>query len=550
MYPHKVITIANSYLRKDGNINSRKLNSSKSKHIRVLNLLKSTVGFLNDDFNNDFSYVLYYIVNHINEQQYCDAELCNNPKKLLSLKKGFQNYCSIQCSHNTVDYKNKIQKSWKSKSKKDIEKISTKRKTTTFKKYGVISTNMLDSVKNKKKTSTLENFGVEYPQQSDTVKLTTRNNYIKKYGVSNNTKIHISNIDDMNKEFIMKNFIINEKFDNNKFMDYYNVSLSYSVIKRKELCIDTPVIVQPSIAEQELSTLIQQCSVRNRSFIKPLEIDILSQMYKFGIEYNGLMWHSYGISKYEKFNNPLVNTQKHLNKTILVEDKDYQLYHIFENEWLDENTKNIWKSVISAKMNKTARIYARMCDIKEISSVESNEFLLNNHLQGKVNSSIRLGLYYENKIVAIMTFSKSRLSKVYEYELLRFCNKINTTVVGGFSKLLKYFERTYNPNSLVSYANRRWSTGNVYDKNGFIFSHNSIPNSFWFKPNENILYSRLKFQKHKLKYIKGFEYDPTKKGNENMFINGYRVIYDSGNKVYYKSYNKCVKECDNIDKIL
>ena len=130
-----------------------------------------------------------------------------------------------------------------------------------------------------------------------------------------------------------------------------------------------------------------------------------------------------------------------------------------------------------------------------------------------------------------MSFSKSRFNKNIEWELLRFCTKINTQVIGAASKLLSYFIKNFNPNSIISYANRRWSNGKLYEKLNFKYIGATKPNYFYFIPNENILYSRVKFQKHKLKDILPV-YDYSLSETINMYNNGYRKIYDCGNLKY------------------
>ena len=129
-----------------------------------------------------------------------------------------------------------------------------------------------------------------------------------------------------------------------------------------------------------------------------------------------------------------------------------------------------------------------------------------------------------------MTFGKPRFNKEYDYELLRFCNTLNTSVMGGASKLLSYFIKNYNPKSILSYANLRWSMGNLYEKLGFTLISQSSPNYFYFN-NDLILHSRIEFQKHKLK-DKLENYNPDLTESENMYNNGYRKIYDCGNLVY------------------
>jgi len=91
-----------------------------------------------------------------------------------------------------------------------------------------------------------------------------------------------------------------------------------------------------------------------------------------------------------------------------------------------------------------------------------------------------------------MTFGKCRFDKKHEWEMLRFCCKLGWHIPGAAGKLLKHFERTYRPKSLVSYADRRWSTGNLYKALGFSFVRNSPPN-YWYVNNMMKRYSRIEF---------------------------------------------------------
>ena len=101
-----------------------------------------------------------------------------------------------------------------------------------------------------------------------------------------------------------------------------------------------------------------------------------------------------------------------------------------------------------------------------------------------------------------MTFGKSRFNKKYEWELLRFCNKLGYHIPGAAGKLLKYFERNYHPKSIISYADRRWSQGKLYKALNFQLDHSSAPNYWYFKSyTQENLESRVKYQKHKLKNI-------------------------------------------------
>jgi|TARA_R110000787_G_scaffold336_9_gene1314 hypothetical protein len=258
-----------------------------------------------------------------------------------------------------------------------------------------------------------------------------------------------------------------------------------------------------------------------RKIIPPLELDIYIPNHSLAIEFNGIYWHSELSGK---------DKQYHLNKTKVCESKNIQLLHIFESEW--KFKEDIWKSIINTKLGNNIRIYGRKCKIKEIDTSIKNEFLDYNHLQGQDKASIKLGLFHEEELVSVMTFCKSRFDKGYQWELSRFASKLNTSIIGGASKLLKYFTRNYKPESLISYANRRHSNGNLYKQLGFSFLRDSPPNYFYFKGSDCWdLKSRQQFQKHKLE-DKLEEFDRNLSEWENMKINGYDRIWDCGNSVW------------------
>jgi len=175
------------------------------------------------------------------------------------------------------------------------------------------------------------------------------------------------------------------------------------------------------------------------------------------------------------------------------------------------------------------RIYGRNTIVKLIDSKTSKIFLDNNHIQGNVNSKIKLGLYYDDELISLMTFGKRKIFGNSEWELIRFCNKLDTTVIGGASKLFKYFVKTYKPKSIISYADRRWSSGNLYKNLGFEFKHASLPNYTLFNDVLKIRENRFKYQKHKLVKM---GYDSNLTENEITQKLGLYRIYDSGNLKY------------------
>ena len=198
-----------------------------------------------------------------------------------------------------------------------------------------------------------------------------------------------------------------------------------------------------------------------------------------------------------------------------------------------EDKKDIVKSILLNKIGKTPyKIFARKCEIRKVNHSEATQFLDNNHLQGKCISSQHYGLYFNNELVCLLSISKSRFSKKYEWEITRFCNKNYYSIVGGFSKLLKHFIKNHNPNNIVTYADKRLSLGGLYLKNDFKYLQDTPPNYYYFyNTKDYVLFNRIAFQKHKLeKKLKTFS--PERTEWENMMDNGYDRIWDCGNMVF------------------
>ena len=284
-----------------------------------------------------------------------------------------------------------------------------------------------------------------------------------------------------------------------------------------------------SKGEKTLCSFLEDLNIQfinnERITIYPQELDIYIPEKKVAIEYDGLYWHN-ELKKDKDY---------HLNKTLECEKNGIRLIHIFEDEWIHKKdiVKSRLKSIFGIVNNK---IYARKCTIKDVSFNESKTFLEENHIQGNCVSRYRYGLYYNNELVSLMTFGANRKklgskSEEEHYELLRFCNKLNTSVIGGASKLLNYFIKAHKPKEIISYCDKRWSVGNMYEKLGFKLVSISKPNYFYIINGKR----ENRFKYHKSELIKqGF--DKTKTEHEIMKERGIYRIYDCGTILYKLNY--------------
>jgi len=279
-----------------------------------------------------------------------------------------------------------------------------------------------------------------------------------------------------------------------------------------------------SIAEIEvrefICDLIGKDKVKNncRNLIKNpetnhfLEIDIYIPSLKIAIE-----WHS-------EFNINFTGSDYHLNKTLECKEKGIYLIHIFEDEWIfkKEIVKSRLKQIL--RVNDSERIHARKCEIKEIEPKVKNEFLEKFHIQGKDASKIKLGAFYNEELVSVMTFGKGNISKGSKaidkvWELNRFCSNSNYHIPGIAGKLLSHFKKNFEWKEIFSYADRRWSQGNLYYQLEFELDKITQPNYWYIKGVKRIHRFNLRKRSDEPKDIT----EKTLRLKE-----GYNIIWDCG----------------------
>jgi len=271
------------------------------------------------------------------------------------------------------------------------------------------------------------------------------------------------------------------------------------------------------IKENYNGTILQN----DRKILEDKEIDIYLPELNLGFEYHGIYWHLETVR----------GRKYHYNKCNAALGKNINLVQIYSTEW--EDKKDIIKSKVINLLGKSNKIYARKTKIVELKRYETEEFLTINHIQGPDNAKIKYGLEYNGNIVACMTFDGSRFNRSYKYEMIRFCTKNFTSVVGGASKLLNHFRTKYK-GSIITYADRRYSQGKLYKAIGFKFDGVSRPSFSYFNIRNNTMHSRLSFQKKNL--ISMPFYDKNLKEWEIMQLNGYDRIWDAGQMRFVLDY--------------
>jgi hypothetical protein len=419
-------------------------------------------------------------------------------------------------------------------SKKECKELKIKQ--SCIKKYGVDNVMKVKEIKNTFKNSIYEKYGVEHYSKTSEFKKKYKYTCIEKYGESNVSKNNVirkkisenlfSKKESISKysEKIGNEYNINSYKDNmfeilhNKCCNIFKINRAnlYDRINNKNiLCIEcNPISIFNSGREIELFHWLDSMGVEyvknDRNILNGKELDIYIKSANLAIEFNGLYWHS-ELFKDNKY---------HLNKSVKCLEKGITLLHIWEDEWIFK--QEIVKSIIMNKLNKISnKIYARNCEIRIVG--DTKDFLDRNHIQGFCSSSIKLGLFYNNELVSLMTFGKRMINKKVEFELLRFCNLLNMNVIGASSKLFNYFKKNYQFEELICYSDFRLFDGKVYNILGFSKKYLSQPDYFWYKGLERK--HRFTFNKQKL-VSEGFNKNMTEV--EIMHERGYYRIFGCG----------------------
>jgi hypothetical protein len=387
---------------------------------------------------------------------------------------------------------------------------------TCYEKYGY-KTNLLNPYNIEKVRNTLLiNWGVDNPMKSDVIKNKLKESYINKYGVCSYSKTDEykqktikTNLDKYGVTNPKKNELFRKKFIIAMHKDYIKyIDNSISLFKCEKghefeiktdnffnreknnipLCtICNPIGDSKSIKEKELFNYIKFIYPGEiiQSYRDKLEIDIYLPELNIGFEFNGLYFHS-EVFKEQKY---------HLDKMDFFKQKGIKIIYIWEDDWdfKNDTIKSQIKNWIGLSEHK---IYARKCYVKEVTDNKViKDFLNQNHIQGWVNSVFKLGLYYGDELVSLMVFDQYEGRKKMEesgWNLSRFCNKTNHSIVGGASKLLNYFIKLKKPTRMVSYADRTWTDGNMYYKLGFTMVDQTRPDYKYIVENKRVHKSRFR----------------------------------------------------------
>ncbi len=374
-------------------------------------------------------------------------------------------------------------------------------------KYWVDNPFKLEKTKEKFRNTMIERYWVEHPSQSEELLNRQKQLFIDKYWVDNPMK---------DKEVAEKSAKWTIETNMGKYwVPYY--------VMTKECREANNIISKPNL--EFIKLLDERWIASDKEFpIECFSYDI--KVWTVLIEINPFPYHNSTWCP----NWAPKASDYHYKKLKLAKDNWYRCIMVWD--WDD-----IEKVTYLLDDNKET-IYARKCELKQITRDDCHEFFEAYHLQWdtqKNKNNIYIWLYYNNELVECMSFGKPRYNKKYEREILRLCSHKDYKVVWWANRIFRKFLEVTNTSSVISYCDMSKFDWTVYEQLWFKLYKWNRPSKHWYNPweaeckqhiTDNLLRQRWYDQIFDENFGKWTD------NNELMRNRGYVEIYDCGQSTF------------------
>jgi hypothetical protein len=414
--------------------------------------------------------------------------------------------------------------------------LRAKAQQTSQKHYGILNPRWAPEVQQKVKNTLMQSHAVMHPMQSPVIaQRATLSRLQKKYSAETLQKL--VNPDFWQQEYVTSNKplyqIALELGSSPSTVGRYMAQVAPHIEVRENTQMHSfqeKVLQEWLEAELDLSffpTTLKQIMKdqgQDRDVNSRYTLDLYLPDKNLAIEYNGLYWHSTDFHP-----DPLY----HLKKTEACEALGIRLIHIWEDDW------NLHRDIMESKLKsilgqtQAQRLHARQLTVVVPTAQQKRDFYDAHHIKGDGVGSVNYALQIPETGQLVAMFTVKRTTDPNVMDLNRFAVDTEFHIPGAFSKLLKHYEReATRTHTLITYADRCWSQGNVYLKNGFTLTHTSPPAFHGVEFGERI--SRRAYTHERLAKRFPQTYDPNLTQLENLALAGIPVVYDCGNYAFTK----------------
>lgn len=369
------------------------------------------------------------------------------------------------------------------------------------KNYGVDNVFQLESTKEKSKNTMEERYGEiyqktdEYIQKVKATKLerygdenyvgveVLKKNSLKKYGTSipsrrdwnDRTKYILENTNNF-EEYLKESGLTN------KYEIAKDLNVHYNIVNRfardnnlQDLldCYDTE-------GEVTIKNMFPGMFEKRRDLIGHMEIDLYNENNNFGIEYNGIYWHS---DQYKTDN------MYHQNKYLKCKNKNIKLYVIWENFWKSkDNSKDIIISDIKKNIGLSQIIQVKQHTIRKLNSNEISKFIAENCIRKHYEYDIGYGLFDDKNFLLSIILLKDN-------NIILYRDIKNFIVENSFDMLFNILKYSYNELYFKYDPSIFCNLNEILLKNGFEYIGITKPNIFYVNKNEYVDISPMNLDK-------------------------------------------------------
>jgi hypothetical protein len=183
--PHPILNSKGEFINY---FNKNKIKLVESSLYKVYPELVTSINNTIKIESDNFSEKVYLYLNDMESSPFCNH--CDiNKVSFDTFRNGYHKYCSVKCSSNSNEKKNKIKETCITKyGVENIGSITREKANTTMNlKYGM-NFSKTSEFKHKYKNTSLEKYGVEHTFKSESIKKKIRRSNEEKYGSDNPMK--------------------------------------------------------------------------------------------------------------------------------------------------------------------------------------------------------------------------------------------------------------------------------------------------------------------------------------------------------------------------
>ena len=389
-----------------------------------------------------------------------------------------------------------------------VEHMQKKRVSTLRKRYGVDNVGQLESTKKKSEETSLRKWGVShytktaeykdraqqtnfarlgvlYPMQSEEVRAKAKKTVKLRYKVDN-----VAQSEDTQKKMRATS---TERYGVPSYAQTEEFKSRVSATNLKKYGV--PYGCMTKKCRESSGYAISKVNLWWKDFLNAEDTEFAVNGFSYDLKIGNTLVEINPTYTHNSTVGPFFNGKRkepthkdyHKNKFLAAKSAGFSCLCIWD--W--DNPDVVKDMLLPNKIS----LSAAECSIKVISNEDAISFLNTNHIhKAPRQMSLNIGLYFQDSLIAIMSFNE--LNGEYQYELSRFCFKLGYNVKEGAKRLFEHFLELKRPKNVVFYCDISKLSGDVYKDIGFCLVDTLGPCVHWHNGKKHIVDYSFDLNKH------------------------------------------------------